>query len=430
MTYLKRVFNISDSEWRPTVYSFLYFFFLMSSYFILRPVRDEMGIAAGIEHMQWLFTGTFIVMLLLVPLFGYLVKQVPRRILIPRIYLFFTLNILLYYFAFRYMNGTIIAAVFFIWLSVFNLFVISIFWSFNTDIFGTGQAKRLFGPIAAGGSLGAILGPSLTSALVGEIGILNLLLVSAFLLLLSTVFIHRLLNIYSHGHSLKQTFSKPIQGSIWGGVALIRQSPMLQLISVFILLFTTISTFLYFQQGHIISENISSPEARTTYFGTRDLLVNSSTLILQFFLTEKVIRKWGLGFSLTLLPMVACVGFAFLGISPTVYVLLGFQVIYRSLNFAIQRPAREILFTSVSAEERYKSKNFIDTAIYRSGDAMSGWLFAGLTMLIASLPIISFIAIPIAIVWGLVGSRIGKHFHTFNQTSYATSEQTIEATSA
>lgn len=427
MTYLKRVFNIADSEWRSTAYSFLYFFFLMSSYFILRPVRDEMGIAAGIENMQWLFTGTFIVMLLLVPLFGYLVKMVPRRILIPRIYLFFALNILLYYFAFRYMNGAVIAAVFFIWLSVFNLFVISIFWSFNADIFGTGQAKRLFGPIAAGGSLGAILGPSLTSLLVGEIGILNLLLVSAFLLLLSTVFIHQLLNM--HSQNKEQTFLRPIQGSIWGGLALIRQSPMLKLISVFILLFTTISTFLYFQQGHIISESISSPEARTTYFGTRDLLVNSSTLILQFFLTEKVIRKWGLSFSLTLLPMVACAGFVCLGFSPTVYVLLGFQVTYRSLNFAIQRPAREILFTSVSAEERYKSKNFIDTAIYRSGDAVSGWLFAGLAMLIAS-PLISFIAIPITIVWLLTGSRIGKHFHTFNQTSYATPEQTIETTSA
>ena len=428
MSWTKTIINILDEERKATWYSFFYFFFLMSSYFILRPVRDEMGIQAGVENMQWLFTGTFLIMLGIVPVFGYLVQRVPRNKLILGIYFFFTMNILAFYLAFSFLDTKAISIVFFIWLSVFNLFVISVFWSFNTDIFSIGQAKRLFGPIAAGGSLGAIFGPMITSTLVVRIGILNLLLVSAVFLLFSTIFIYLLLQERKDFQRVE--FAKPIKGNLWSGLKLIRESPLLRLICIYIILFTTVSTFLYFQQGHIVSNSIASSENRTSYFGLRDLLVNSFTLIIQFFLTEKIIKKWGLVVCLTALPIIACVGFFLLGTSPTIYVLLGFQIAYRSLNFSLQRPAREILFTLVGSEARYKSKNFIDTTVYRGGDAVSGWLFAGLSLLIASIPLISFLAIPIAIVWMLSGVKIGKLVSHSNQEAYEPTEHIIETTGA
>ncbi len=421
MDPLKLFFNVTDKEWKPVAYSFLYFFCLMSSYFILRPVRDEMGIQAGVENMQWLFTGTFVVMLLVVPVFGYLLKKVKRTLLIPGIYIFFSLNILLFYVSFSWFEISFMSSVFFIWLSVFNLFVISIFWSFNSDMFNSEQAKRLYGPIAAGGSSGAIVGPIITSFLVGRIGISSLLLISAGLLVMATLFIMLLLK-NNQGDNIRR-LNQQEGTSIWSGIKMMFQSPLLKQIGVFILLYTTISTFLYFEQAHIISDAYSSSSDRTQFFGTRDLLVNSFTLIFQFFLTEKIIRNWGIAFCLMVVPFVAAIGFFGLGLSQSVYLLLAVQVAYRSLSFAVQRPAREVLFTSVSVDERYKSKNFIDTALYRGGDAISGWLFAGLSAVISSLQIIAFVTIPIAIGWMLSGRRIGKIFGQKTINYYGTIEE-------
>lgn len=387
---------------------------------MLRPVRDEMGIQAGVENMQWLFTGTFLVMLAVVPLFGYLLKKVPRRTLIPAIYLFFSLQIITFYLIFKMADSRVASVAFFIWLSVFNLFVVSVFWSFSSDIFRPCQAKRLFGPIAAGGSLGALLGPVLTTTLVREAGVLNLLLIAAFFLMASTWFVHQLLK--STDHRKREAMSRPIEGSTWGGLLLILKSRKLMQISAFILLYTTLSTFLYFQQVHIVSEAMTTPEARTAYFGLRDLLVNAFTLVIQCFFTDKIIRKWGMSMCLMVVPFVAVMGFLFLGINPSVYVLLTFQVAYRSLNFSLQRPAREMLFTSVSEEERYASKNFIDTAVYRGGDALGGWAFAILAPVVVSLPMLSFLAIPMAVLWVFSGRSIGRHFHYLNNVSYESIE--------
>ncbi len=408
MDLLKLIFNVSDKEWKPVIYSFLYFFCLMSSYFILRPVRDEMGIQAGVENMQWLFTGTFVVMLLVVPVFGYLLKKIKRTILIPGIYIFFSLNILLFYALFQWLDLYFVSSIFFIWLSVFNLFVISIFWSFNSDIFSAEQAKRLYGPIAAGGSTGAIVGPILTSFLVGKIGVNSLLLISSVLLILATIFINLLIKSNQRGN--ERSLIHSADNNIWSGIKMMIQSPLLKQVGIFILLYTTISTFLYFEQAHIISQAFSSSNDRTFYFGTRDLMVNSLTLIFQFFLTGKIIRRWGITFCMMLVPIVAMIGFLGLGLSQSVYLLLTIQVVYRSLSYSIQRPAREVLFTSVSVDERYKSKNFIDTALYRGGDAISGWLFAGLASVISSLQIVALIAVPIALGWMLTGKNIGKIF--------------------
>ncbi len=414
MNYLFRVFNLSREEMRLVSASFSYFFFLMSSYFILRPVRDEMGIQAGVENMQWLFTGTFLVMLIIVPIFGYLIKKIPRNLLLIRIYLFFAGNILLYFFLFQWVPSGFIYASFFIWLSVFNLFVISIFWSFHADIFSPDQAKRLFGPIAAGGSTGAICGPLIATSLVGTIGIINLLLISTILLLVATYFLKLLITKTSESgsHHLTIYTSK----SIWQGLILMWHSPFLKQLGLFILLYTSVSTFLYFEQAHIISKAYTLPADRTLYFGTRDLLVNSLTLIFQFFLAEQIFRKVGIAIALMTAPFIASLGFLALGIHQSVAVLLVIQILYRTFNFSIQKPSREILFTRLSTAEKYNSKNFIDTAIYRGGDAISGWLFTGLNAVVSSLQVISFLAIPIAVAWMLSGFKLGDMFKTLSLT--------------
>ncbi len=405
---IKRIFNIANEEWNLAVASFFYFFFMMSSYFILRPLRDEMGIRAGVENMQWLFTGTFGTMLLIVPIFGYMINKYPRQKLVPGIYIFFCLNILTFYFLFFYFDTPLISVVFFIWLSVFNLFVISIFWSFNSEIFTPEQAKRLYGPIAAGGSSGAIFGPIIITATVGHVGVTNLLLLSALFLLLATHFLVQLMK-----HSQSQSERKiigPIRGSIWEGVKLVVRSGYLRNIGLFILLYTSVSTFLYFEQAHIISSAFEVSEERAAYFGFRDLLVNISTLFLQLFVTERLLRKVGIIFCLTLVPIIASLGFLSLGLNQSIMVLLAVQVLYRSFNFSVQRPSREILFTKVSVQEKYNAKNFIDTALYRGGDAISGWLFTMISSLVSSLQVISFIAIPLSLAWAVTGFRIGKFF--------------------
>lgn len=410
MVLIQRVFNISSGEWRQMFSSFLYFFFLMSGYFMLRPIRDEMGIKAGVDNMQWLFTGTFLVMVLIIPAFGFLMQRVPRYRLLPRIYLFFTGNIILFYFFFQWISSNFLSAAFFIWLSVFNLFVISIFWSFNADIFNSEQAKRLYGPIAAGGSSGAIFGPLMATLLVNFIGVLNLLLVSAGMLLVATYFLKEL--IRKSGRTNDNELKANTQTSIWQGLLLLWRSPFLKQIGLFILFYTSISTFLYFEQAHIISNAFTSSIDRTTYFGTRDLLVNSFTLLLQFFLAERIIRKVGITVALIVVPSIAILGFGALGIHQSVVVLLIIQILYRSLNFSIQRPAREMLFTRLTVHEKYNSKNFIDTVIYRGGDALSGWLFATLNAIISSLQVISFLAIPIAMGWLWSALKIGKMFNS------------------
>ncbi|MEP1035389.1 MFS transporter [Ekhidna sp.] len=409
MIFSRRIFNLSKNELRLARSSFLYFFFLMSSYFILRPVRDEMGIEAGVDNMQWLFTGTFTVMLFIIPIFGFLMKKVPRHQLLPKIYVFFITNILLFYLLFKITPSPILAACFFIWLSVFNLFVISIFWSFNADLFSSEQAKRLYGPISAGGSCGAIFGPLIATYCVGLVGINNLLLISAGLLAIATLFLVDL--VKKSKKSREVNFKTASISSVWQGLLLMRRSLFLKQIGLFILLYTSVSTFLYFEQAHIISDAFTSSADRTFYFGTRDLLVNSFTLILQFFLTERFLRKAGIVIALMIVPLIAVAGFLSLGLHQAVITLLIVQVLYRSLNFSIQRPSRELLFTGLTIHEKYNSKNFIDTVIYRGGDAISGWLFTGLNALISSLHVISLLAVPIAAVWMLTGFSIGKIFN-------------------
>ncbi len=427
---LNRIVDVRNGETRALLWSFAYFFCLLCSYYILRPVRDEMGIQGGVRNLQWVFTGTFVAMLVAVPIFGAAAARFPRQKLLPIVYYFFIINLLIFYVLWESnIATTYVARAFFIWVSVFNLFVVSVFWSFMADLFTNEQARRLFGFIAAGGSAGAIVGPSVTAVLVRPLGTVNLLLISAVILGLAVVCIRKLgrwaaeyegeVTPYTKQASPEEVqvtdaryAERPVGGGVLTGVKAVFQSPYLLGICLYIWLYTTLSTFLYFEQAHIVKDAFADSESRTAVFAYMDLAVNSLTVIGQVLLTGRIVARFGLAFTLALLPGLAALGFIVLGLFPSFAVLIAFQIVRRAGNYGIARPAREMLYTVVGREEKYKSKNFIDTVVYRGGDAVSGWIFAGLQGAGLGLSAISYIAAPIAAVWIVTGWGLGKKQET------------------
>ncbi len=396
------------------LWSFAYFFCLLCGYYILRPVRDEMGIQGGVENLQWLFTGTFVTMLAAVPLFGWVSSRYPRRKLLPIVYLFFVANLLVFYVLLQFrIAPTFTAQAFFIWVSVFNLFVVSVFWSFMADLYRNEQARRLFGFISAGGSLGALAGPTVTAMLAPATGPANLLPLSACLLLMAVICIFRLAGRVARnpGDLVKiggRAAEQPIAGSIFAGVTLTLKSPYLLGIGVYVVLGTVLGTFLYFHQAYIVSMAIADSGGRTALFAQIDLAVNVLTLVCQIFIVNRLIARFGIGTTLMVLPVLAVVGFVLIGLAPTLAVLIAFQVLRRAGEYAIAKPAREILFTVLNREEKYKSKNFIDTVVFRGGDAVSGWLFEGLRILGLGFSGIAFVGVPIALLWAGTGWMLGR----------------------
>jgi AAA family ATP:ADP antiporter len=412
-TRLQRLVDIEPGEVRAMLWAFSYFFSLLCSYYILRPMRDEMGIAGGVENLQWLFTGTFLAMLAMVPLFGWLTSRYKRSTFLPAVYVFFIASLLLFYLLFRSdVTAVWIARAFFIWVSVFNLFVVSVFWSFMTDIFTNRQAQRLFGFIAAGGTAGALLGPAMTGVLVKPLGQENLLLISAVLLIWAIVSIQHLTawrrvqmdHVQGHGKAPE----RPLGGSLLAGIRLVFQSPYLLGIALLMLLFTTLATFLYFQQAQIIRDSFADPAERTAVFAAIDFAVNLLTVSIQLFLTGRLVRWLGLSWTLTLVPLLLGLGFMALAVSPVLVVLVVVQVIRRAGNYAIMRPSREMLYVVLGQEEKYKAKNFIDTTVYRGGDAVSAWIYTGLRSLGLGLSGIAWIAVPLAGLWALLAYRLGR----------------------
>jgi ATP:ADP antiporter, AAA family len=409
---LQSAVDVRREELGALLWSFAYFFCLLAAYYILRPLRDEMGIAGGVDNLQWTFTGTFVAMLAAVPVFGWAVARFPRRRLLPLVYLFFIANILIFFALFKLDVGQIyVARAFFIWTSVFNLFVISIFWSFMADLFSNAQARRLFGFIAAGGSAGAIVGPAITGLLAAPLGPINLLLISAVLLSGAVWCIHALNTrtrlLETEKHRAPDELSA-MGGSVFAGVKLVFASPYLLGICLFIWLYAALSTFLYFGQAQIVADAFSEPAVRTALFAWMDFAVNLLTIGVQAALTGRIIKWLGLPLTLALVPILTVVGFTVLGLAPVLPVLVAFQVFRRAGEYAVARPAREVLFTVVDLETKYKAKNFIDTVVYRGSDAVSGWVFAGFMALGLSLAGVAFIAVPIALLWVATGFYLGR----------------------
>jgi ATP:ADP antiporter, AAA family len=410
---LGRLIEVRREEVPVVGWCWLYIFSVLSSYYIMRPIRDQAGVAGGVNNLQWLFTGTLVGMLVLNIPFAYLVKKLPRSRFIPITYRFFAANIVLFA-ALLYWSDSAqtiwVGRIFFIWVSVFNLFVVSVFWQMNVDLFSPEQGKRLFAVIAAGATIGAIVGSSLTASLASYVSPIFLLLGAAILLEVAVFSVGRLsrLSPTLHRQPIAGSEEAPIGGSIFAGITHAFRSRYLLNVSLFLLLFAITSTFLYFQQAGIVSRSFSDRGAQTAFFASVDLLVNVLTLAVQLFLTGRMVLLLGIALTLGVLPALTIIGFGALALFPTIAAVAVFQVLRRAADYAIARPTREVLFTVVSREDRYKAKSFIDTVVYRTGDQVGAWSVALLRWVGLSTAATSLVVIPIAVLWLLNALWLGR----------------------
>jgi AAA family ATP:ADP antiporter len=411
--FLRRFLDVRPAEIQALGWSWLYIFSVLSSYYILRPVRDDMGIAGGIENLPWLFTGTLAGMLAVNPPFAALVARLPRVRFIDIAYRFFISNLFVFALLLNAASAEQniwLGRAFFIWTSIFNLFVVSIFWALMVDVYDSEQSKRLFGFIAAGATLGGIAGSSITASLAKHVSPIYLLLISAALIELAVFGVRRLskLSRVLHRQPPIRSDEAPIGGSVFSGITHALKSPYLINVSVYVLLFTITSTFLYFQQAEIARQSFADRGARTAFFARLDLWVNILTLGAQLFLTHRLLRSVGVAVTLAILPALSILGFGTLASMPTIAVLVGYQVLRRAGNFAFARPTREVLFTVVPREDKYKAKSFIDTVVYRLGDQLGAWSYAGLGLLGFGITGIAMVAVPISCAWLVNGWWLGR----------------------
>ncbi len=410
---LRKAVDVQPVEVRALVLGFTYYFLILSSYYVIRPIRDGFGVAGGLDKLPLMFTGTLVTMLIANALFSGLVARFPRRRFIPIVYRFLIANLLIFFVLLLTIskgNQVWVGRAFFVWTSVFNLFVISVFWAFMVDVFNTDQSKRLFGFISIGGTLGAIVGAAITATLVQRIGTLPLLLICVVLIELSVQCVRLFPNTFSDaGPAPKKKIAEaPVGGGIWTGLVHTINSPYLLGISAYMLLYAITSTVLYFQQQGFAAKMFADRAAQTAFFAQIDLLVNILTVLVQAFLTGRLLKWLGVGVTLAILPALSVIGFTAIGLAPTLVLLVVFLTLRRAGNFAVARPARETLFTVVSREDKYKSKNFIDTVVYRAGDQIGAWSDPVLRWLGLGLTGLSFVAAPIAAVWLLVSLWLGR----------------------
>ena len=399
--------------------AFVFFYCLLSSYFVLRPMRDAVAAASGVNQLSWMFAATLGMTLLCNPLFSALVVRFPIRRVIPVSYQFFVVNMLVFYFVLGQTasaeGSTVdvwLGRVFFVWTTVFALFNTSIFWSLMADAFRSDQAKRMFGFIGVGGTLGSISGTAATASLATIIGPRNLLLISAVLLELAILIIWRFpLRAREGGEpgTRATSFDRDvIGGSMWSGFTQIVRTPYLLGIGVFLILFTIGSTFLYFQQSDIVGRYYPDRAARTAILARLELTAQVLTVFTQIFFTGRIIRWLGLAATLAMLPAMSIVGFGALAAMPVFATLAVFTVLRRASNFALTNPSMEVLFTVVPREDKYKAKNIIETFVYRGGDQIGAWLYAGLAAIGLSLAGISFVAVPLSAAWLALALWLGR----------------------
>jgi len=403
-------FGAKREELVPLAWAFAYFFCLLCGYSILRPVRDEMAIEGGLTNLPWMMTGTFLTMLAATPLFGWLSARCSRYRLFLTVYIFFITNLLAFYVLMTsHLSPEWVARGFFVWLSVFNLFVVSVFWSFMDDLFTPEQGARLFGVIAAGGSSGALIGPLLTTGLTFVFPVAVLMLASAAFLVLCLGCMSRLerwARERSEHHPPHP--GDPLRGSFLAGVRLTFSSPYLLGICGYLVILTTTATFLYFEQTRLVAEYLDQPEARTRLFSGVDFVTNMLTWMTQLFITNRVIGRFGLVAGLLFLPAISVVGFLSIALWPTLAVYVAFSVLRRVGEYALSKPSREVLFTVVSREEKYKAKNFIDTAISRGGDASTAWLITGVKAFGATTAHIAWALVPLMFVWAWLAHILAR----------------------
>ena len=408
---LSRLIVAEAHEVPAVLGGFTLFFLLFASYFMLRPVRETFGIAGGVENLQWLYLGTFLATLVVVPVYGTLAKTVPRRRLLPATYIFSAIVMAGFGLSLATDPENVwTARAFYIWLSVFNLFVVSIAWSLMADVFNADQGHRLFGQIAAGASLGGLTGPLLSGFLVAPLGHAGLLLLSTVLLLATLIAARYLIGWRERHGSPADPHTPPdarIGGSIWAGLTLILRSPYLLGISLFVILLTSVSTFLYFEQARVVEATFPDRAAQTQVFSAIDFTVQSLTIFIQIFITGRITKRLGVTALLAAVPVTMMFGFGLLALAATFPVLAFVMIVRRVGEYALVRPGREMLFTAVDAETKYKAKNAIDTLVYRGGDAISAWANAAIVAL-GTAASASILGVGIAAIWGGVGYYLGR----------------------
>ncbi|MGH9369477.1 MAG: NTP/NDP exchange transporter [Thermoanaerobaculia bacterium] len=397
---------IRRGEWARVGLSFLYFFFLLSSYYALRPVREEMGVRVGVGRMNWLFTGTFVATLVATPVFGYVASHLSRRRLAPAVDLFFACNLVLFFFALRHGSLSGLAGpAFFVWLSVFNLFAVSVAWSLLTDLYAREEARRLFGVVSSGGTAGALAGPAAIALAAPRLGPEPLLLIAAAPLLVCALLagvLRRRAAVPGGDHG-----EAPIGGGTFAGVARSVREPFLLAVALVLVCYTMVSTFLYFAQAEVVGAAIASSAERTALFARIDLAVNCLTIPLQLFVTAPLMRRTGIGGALALMSALVTAGIAALALSPGLTAVVAVQIGHRAGHFAVGRPAREALLVPLDAEARYKAKGFLDTAVFRGSDAASAWLLAAARSAGAGLAATAWLSVPIGIVWTVASWHLG-----------------------
>jgi len=412
---LQRLARVEPGETRAVFTALALFFCVLCGYFMLRPVRETVGTVLGEEEVSTLFVVTWGASILVIPLYGLLCSVLPRSVLLPLIYGIVSGSLIGVWALLEANPDSHGAARFFyVWISVLNLFIVSVFWTFMVDMFSSGQAKRLFGIIAAGGTLGGLLGPILTDVLVEPLGRNNLLLISAALFAVAIGFQLSLLRIWSvrreqqaaesggHGHE------RPIGGNPFAGITLVLRSPYLLGFSLFVILLASATTFLYFDQMRLMKEAFPDENDRTSMFARIDYIVQTLTLVTQLFFTSRIASRLGVVVLLTSVPIAMIGGFVTLAALGSFWVLAVVMVIRRAGEYALTRPGREILFTSVNTETKYKAKNLIDVVVYRGGDALSAQVRAGLAASGMAFSSIALCGAGVAFAWAVVGFWLAR----------------------
>jgi len=402
MNVLRKIVDVRPNEIRALFLGFIFNFLILTGYYILRPIRDSIAAGNRLETLPWMFTATLIAMLIANALFAAIVARMSRRTFIPLAYGFFIFSLALFFVLMR--SGSPeqqvwIGRALYVWVSVFNLFNTAIFWAFITDLFTVEQGKRLYGFIAVGGSLGGVVGPYITARYVQNIGPAYLLIVSAVLFGVAAYLVRLFPSGFTDGNKPAPAAEKRIGGSIWSGITHIAQSPYLLGLALSMLIYTITSTWAYFQQSDLARAALKTSNDRTIFLAHLDMWVNAITVAIQIFLTGRLLKWFGVAFTLVAMPFLSMIGFAAMGIAPSLALLAVFQVTRRAAAYALMRPSREILFTVLRREDKYKVKSVTDTLGYRVGDQIGAWSYGGLHALGLGLASISFVAVPVVAGW-------------------------------
>ncbi|MDA0329421.1 MAG: MFS transporter [Gemmatimonadetes bacterium] len=417
-----------DTEPKGMLQAAAYGFFIMFSYYILRAVRDEIS-AEDRGNLQIIWTVVFFVMIFAVQGYSWIASRYSRGVFVPLANRFFIVCLIGFWASLVFLpeaSRPWIDRVFYVWTSVFALFVVTVFWGLVADCFNNDQGKRLFGFIAIGSSVGGIVGSAVTAYLAVRVPVFALLLISCVPLEIASWYAGSLHRNFGTG-SVRAVgeADRPLAGDAWSGMKAVFASPYLLGIAGFIALMTFASTILYFAQSDLVYAAMTDRGERTAFLARIDLVVNVLTILFELYLTARIIRWLGVGVTLALVPAAVAVGFLVLGLYPTLWTLVVVQVIYRAGRYGLAKPAREVLFTVVSREEKYKSKAFIDAAVYRGGDLVSGWAYAGFAAVGLTIGSIALVAAPLAAVWAVVGLRIGRRGETLATDLAAASEEAV-----